>query len=66
MTLYLLDFDNQGRCETLTLSGGTTGTQQICNFSGGVYVTVQLSGNTKITVTSQSGPNSTVSGIMFS
>ncbi len=67
--LYLLDWPNVGRSESIQLSNATTGavlsTQTISSFSGGVYLQWQISGNVLITITKLAGPNSVLSGLFF-
>jgi hypothetical protein len=69
LSLYALDWDNQGRSETITLQNATTNavlnTQTISKFSGGIYLIWNVTGSVKITVTLISGPNAVISGVFF-
>ena len=69
ISLYALDFDSQGRSEQFTVSDASTGTvldtRTISNFSGGEYLTWNVSGNVQIKVTNLSGPNAVISGIFI-
>ncbi len=69
ISLYAVDWDNLGRVETITVTDAGTGTildtRSLSNFSGGVYLLWNISGNVVITVTPTSGPNSVISGIFF-
>jgi hypothetical protein len=67
LTMYLVDWDDQGRSETITVDDGT-GLQPVhlSTFTGGAYVSAPIS-NTATTVTlhlhSDAGPNAVISGI---
>ncbi len=69
ISLYALDFDSQGRSEQFTVSAASTGTvldtRTISNFSGGEYLTWNVSGNVQIKVTKVSGPNAVISGLFI-
>jgi len=69
LTLYVLDFDQRGRTETIQIVNAATGavlvTQQLANFTSGLYPTFQISGNVKINVTCTAGVNAVVSGLFF-
>jgi hypothetical protein len=79
VALYVLDWDNQGRNETVkivdannsanvldtrTISGASTNTTS-ANFVNGTYLVWNISGHVTVTITSNSGPNSVVAGIFF-
>ena len=67
--LYALDWDNQGRIETIQIVDATTGTQldsrSISNFNSGEYLVWNISGHVKINVTFSGGPNAVISGVFF-
>jgi hypothetical protein len=69
LALYLLDWDNRGRVETIQGIDGTTGvvldTQNASNFSNGVYYVWNVSGHVKFNITLVSGINAVVSGAFF-
>jgi hypothetical protein len=69
LALYALDWDNQGRAETIQIVDAATGTQldtrSLSNFSNGVYLIWNVSGNIKINITSAGGPNGVLSGFFF-
>jgi hypothetical protein len=69
VALYLLDFDNGSRSETLTVKNANTGvtldTETVSNFQNGVYAIWNLQGNITINVKRASGANPVVSGIFF-
>jgi uncharacterized repeat protein (TIGR01451 family) len=71
IALYLLDWDAQGRTETLQISDaspsqlGLLAQQSVSNFTGGIYVVYSISGHVTITVTSNAGPNAVVGGVFF-
>lgn|GEM_PF-2527666 len=68
VSLYLLDWDNGGRNETVQIFDGDTGaqlfSQAISGFSGGVYWTWDFVGHVKINISPNTG-NAVVSGIFF-
>ena len=67
--LYALDWDSQGRAETIQIVDAASNHQldirTLSNFTNGVYVVWNISGNVKINVTVTSGPNAVVSGVFF-
>jgi hypothetical protein len=67
--LYALDWDGQGRAETIQIadanSGATLDTETISNFGTGVYLVWNISGNVTITVTATAGPNAVISAAFF-
>jgi len=69
LALYAVDWDNQGRSEKIQITNATTSavldTETISNFYNGAYVSWDITGNVKITVTALSGPNSVISGLFF-
>jgi hypothetical protein len=69
LALYALDWTNSGRSEMVQVVDATTNisldSETITNFSDGVYLVWNISGNVRIIVTSTSGPNGVVSGVFF-
>ncbi len=69
MSIYAVDYNNQGRSEHVQVIDASTGTvldsRTITAFKGGEYLTWKLSGDVNLLFTSLSGPNSVVSGIFF-
>ena len=69
ISLYLLDWDSQGRREQIQITNESTGavlnTQTVSSFTGGVYLTWAISGDVVFTFTRLAGPNAVVSGIFF-
>ena len=69
ISLYALDYDNEGRSEQIQFTSASTGavlsTESIANFSGGVYLEWAVSGDVVITFTNTGGPNAVLNGIFF-
>ena len=69
LALYLLDINNDGFTETITVKDAATGTvldsRSASGFSGGVYYVWNVSGNVTITFTSTAGHWAVLSGIFF-
>jgi len=76
VALYVLDWDNKGRAETIqivdTNSGKTLDTESIPgnsttanNFVNGTYFKWKISGHVTINVTLTGGPNAVISGMFF-
>jgi IPT/TIG domain len=69
VALYAIDWDNQGRSETVQIIDATTSaildTETLSNFSNGTYLVWNITGNVIITVTQNSGANAVLSGIFF-
>jgi hypothetical protein len=69
IALYLLDWDNGGRVETVSIIDATTGTvldsRNVSSFSNGEYLVWNVSGHVKITTALMAGINAVVSGIFF-
>jgi alpha-tubulin suppressor-like RCC1 family protein len=67
--MYAVDWDNQGRTETITILDASTNltlsSQTISNFEGGIYLVWYITGHVRIIVTPNSGPNAVVSGVFF-
>ncbi|MGH9772798.1 MAG: hypothetical protein ACRD4Q_14055 [Candidatus Acidiferrales bacterium] len=66
---YALDWDAQGRAETIQVydanSGTLLDTRNISNFVGGTYIVWTISGHVTINVTVNSGANAVISGAFF-
>jgi hypothetical protein len=69
LSFYAVDFDHQGRAETITLKDAGTGsvldTESINTFDHGQYLAWNISGNVDVTVTRTAGVNAVVSGLFF-
>lgn len=70
VALYLLDWERAGRSETVTVSDATSGqvlsTTDVTNFGEGKYLTYDLSGHVKVTVSNDLAyDNAVVSGVFF-
>lgn len=69
LALYALDWDNQGRTESIQIVDAASNSQldvrTLSNFTGGTYLVWNISGSVKINVTVTGGPNAAVSGIFF-
>jgi hypothetical protein len=67
--LYVVDWDNLGRVETVQIVDANTGavldTQNLSNFTNGIYLIWNLSGHVKVNVTLTSGVNAVASGVFF-
>ena len=67
--LYAIDWDGQGRAETVQIVDANTGavldTRNLSNFLNGIYLIWNLSGHVKVNVTLTSGLNAVVSGVFF-
>lgn len=69
LALYMLDWDNRGRAQTITIFDAVDNrmldTQTVSSFGQGKYLIWNFSGRIKIVVTGTGGPNGVVSGIFF-
>jgi hypothetical protein len=69
VSLYLLDWESQGRSETITVSDMATGTvldtENLSGFYGGIYFTWVISGNLVFTVTGNGNTAPVVSGMLI-
>jgi alpha-L-rhamnosidase len=67
--LYAVDWDNNGRVETVQVVDANTSsvldTRSLSSFSNGVYLVWNVSGHVKINVTLNTGINAVVSGVFF-
>jgi hypothetical protein len=69
LALYLLDWDDQGRTEQVTISDAATGavlsTQTAASFQGGVYLDYAVKGHVVITITKGAGTSNVLSGLFL-
>jgi ELWxxDGT repeat protein len=69
LELYLLDWDQISRAETVQLSDAATGavlsTQSVASFHNGLYLDYRVSGHVVITITCTGGPNAVLSGLFL-
>ena len=69
LTLYAVDFSNQGRSEEIQIVSAATGavldSRTISSFTAGVYLQWIVTGNIEIEVTKLAGPNAVLSGLFF-
>ena len=69
VSLYLCDWDNYQRVETITMvdavSGAVLSTHSFAQFTGGVYQSWNIRGHVQIQVTPNSGINAIVNAIFF-
>ena len=78
VALYIVDWDNRGRAETVVVADGSSGAPldtrilpnsdtltNSANFVNGTYLIWNISGHVTITVTPNGGPNGVVSGVFF-
>ena len=69
VALYVADWFNGGRVETITISDAVTGTvldtRTASGFLAGQYLVWNLSGHVTITITRNAGPNPVLSGLFF-
>src|SRR5579864_469751 len=70
VAVYCLDWDNQGRIETVSIlnpqNGSVLDSHTISAFTNGEYLVWNLSGNIEIQFTNIAGPNAGLSGLFFS
>jgi hypothetical protein len=69
ISLYLCDWDNQGRAETISVvdaaSQTVLNTQTFSSFTGGVYAVWNIKGHVQIKVTKTGGLNAIVNALFF-
>ena len=69
VALYAVDWDNQGRAETISLRDATSGTlldsRSISNFTNGEWLVWNPTGHVTLTVTQTGNQNAVVSGLFF-
>ena len=67
--MYALDWDPEGRAETISLadanSGAVLDTRSISSFSNGEWLVWNLTGNVTVTVTQTGNQNAVISGLFF-
>ncbi|MDQ3252778.1 MAG: hypothetical protein M3R15_02545, partial [Acidobacteriota bacterium] len=69
VALYCLDWDSQGRTQTVEVLDAATGavldTRSITAFTGGRYLVWNVSGQIRLRATRAAGPNAVLSGLFF-
>jgi hypothetical protein len=69
VALYAVDYDSGARVETIQIVDPSTNNvlnaQVLSNFSGGVYLLWNISGQVQINVIYSAGPNAVISGVFF-
>ena len=69
VALYLLDWDSQGRAETVSVlnpaNGQVLATQSASNFSGGKYLIFDVTGQVQLQFMNTSSMNAVLSGLFF-
>ena len=69
IAIYCLDLDNGNRSQKISFTDASTGavlnSQNLSNFTGGVYEVWNVSGHVSLQVTYTGGLNAAVSGIFF-
>ncbi|MDB6026835.1 MAG: hypothetical protein JWM68_3058 [Verrucomicrobiales bacterium] len=69
VAFYCLDWDNNGRAQSVQVTDATTGavlnSQNVSAFNGGKYLVWEIKGHVKITFTRSSGSNTVISGIFL-
>ncbi len=69
VSLYLCDWDNSGRAETITIVDAASqvvlSTLSFANFTAGVYESWNIKGHVQIKVIYQSGDNAIVNAVFF-
>ena len=70
VSLYLVDFDYNGRSESIEVLNAENGAvlsnpQTVSSFSGGEYLSWNLKGNVEFVITDIAGTTAVVSGIFF-
>jgi ELWxxDGT repeat protein len=69
LAVYVADYDNQGRSETVQIADANTGvvlsSQFVSNFQNGKYLVWDISGNVNIIFTQVTGPNAVDSGLFL-
>jgi len=70
VALYFMDWDREGRAETVTILDASTQAlldtpRQVSNFTGGQYLVWNLKGHVTIQFTLNAGANALVNGVFF-
>ena len=69
LTLYAVDWNNQGRVEQIQIIDPTTGTvldtETLASFGGGVYLQWVISGSVEVQVTGVGASNAVISGVFL-
>jgi len=67
--IYAIDWDSQGRSETVQIVDANTSallfSQSLTNFVNGAYLSWSITGHVHVIVTTNGGPNCVVSGVFF-
>jgi hypothetical protein len=63
VALYVIDYDKQGRTETITAAGAAA--QTVSNFTAGEYLVYDVTGSVTFNITENTGPNAVVSALFF-
>jgi len=68
-SLYAVDWDNQGRSESVQILDAATqavlDTRSISNFTNGFYLVWNITGHVRINVIQSAGPNAVISGAFW-
>ena len=70
VALYAVDWDAKGRAETIKIidpfnPGTALDSRNVSNFTNGIYLIWNISGEVVIQITGTSGPNGVISGVFF-
>lgn len=69
VALWIMDYDDKGRTETIQALSGATATvlssQTISNFQNGDYLLFTVSGNVTFKIITSGGPNAVIDGVFF-
>ncbi len=69
IALYIVDWWNGGRVETISIADAATGTvldtRTASNFLSGQYYVYNVTGHVRITITRNAGPNPVLSGLFL-
>ncbi len=69
VSLYSMDWDSQGRQQTIDVLDAATGasldTHTLAGFSRGAYLVWRIAGHVVFKITRSAGPNAVVSGLFF-
>ncbi len=69
VAFYAVDWDNNGRAETIQILDANTNavlnSQNISNFAGGIYLIWNISGHVRILASATAGSNAVISGVFF-
>lgn len=67
LSLYVVDWDNVGRAETIAVLDGATvlDTRSVAGFVGGQYLSWSVSGPVTVRITRSGGPNAVLSAVFL-